>query len=795
MSVMNRKMFSNRDARTKLAGMGGILSSSPELMGATQRFETGGGATPRGVPDSLRLSESLVPRSPVAIIGSRNFYLSEDGNYIVDEKGNLVRDPAIINAVLSRPGIAEALNSASARLEPSDPFVASAAPADISIPSETLPMNTAADSGFEGEIFDSALMSDTQFLPPQPEAEADRLAASAGFVGEDEPTTTDYSTITEPDLEKLLSLNPRNPNPALIDEILMRSTPVNDDEQLFLAPEPEADGFVPRFLGDTRQQQAQVAKDNPPSVETDGGPAVETDGGPTFFGDVVPYAGGLGSLLAQRVGSEVKDIASEVIDNNFAGAGPFVRDDTTLASGELLDAQAQAQAEAQAEAEAVPELTGESLLYEDETGEVGRAISDTPLYKTPAGPEDPIKRDSKGVPTSVNKNRISDEKLQRFTDAFAKSDRGPRATEIYENQLAEYEAAVIQNNARQVYEDGINAEKAAAAAVENAAEVTGYDAAIEAARRNDNPVLVTALQEEQLKAGADLSEIDADADGSLGTDFTSNASKIDELNKNAVSKPIDQVVTELGLSTTAPVGVNETPRMSDVIKDLEKKVADADPADANQTTASAILDASNVDTSNMDIKQRTVAMREMLNGMIGETDADKKEEFWMNMAMMGFAVASGESSSALKNIGDGLLAGTAQIQKGKTASRDRDDKITLLAFESAIADKRAADALSISRDTEKRKAAASLKAYEQKLILQNLYEKPDSILKTDLGLAAMYAQMKGVEIATLGEGQTPMNIIEELYKNQPELLEKFSRVTGFPLSGTPTRTLDSLDLP
>tara|TARA_R110001606_G_scaffold81946_2_gene188370 strand:- start:2361 stop:3068 length:708 start_codon:yes stop_codon:yes gene_type:complete len=235
--------------------------------------------------------------------------------------------------------------------------------------------------------------------------------------------------------------------------------------------------------------------------------------------------------------------------------------------------------------------------------------------------------------------------------------------------------------------------------------------------------------------------------------------------------------------------------MSDVIKDLEKKVADADPADANQTTASAILDASNVDTSNMDIKQRTVAMREMLNGMIGETDADKKEEFWMNMAMMGFAVASGESSSALKNIGDGLLAGTAQIQKGKTASRDRDDKITLLAFESAIADKRAADALSISRDTEKRKAAASLKAYEQKLILQNLYEKPDSILKTDLGLAAMYAQMKGVEIATLGEGQTPMNIIEELYKNQPELLEKFSRVTGFPLSGTPTRTLDSLDLP
>ena len=42
MSAMNRKMFANRDARNKLAGMGGILSSSPELMGATQQFEPGG---------------------------------------------------------------------------------------------------------------------------------------------------------------------------------------------------------------------------------------------------------------------------------------------------------------------------------------------------------------------------------------------------------------------------------------------------------------------------------------------------------------------------------------------------------------------------------------------------------------------------------------------------------------------------------------------------------------------------------------------------------------------------------
>ena len=41
--------------------------------------------------------------------------------------------------------------------------------------SETLPMNTAADSGLEGEIFDGALMRETQFLPPQPESVSETI--------------------------------------------------------------------------------------------------------------------------------------------------------------------------------------------------------------------------------------------------------------------------------------------------------------------------------------------------------------------------------------------------------------------------------------------------------------------------------------------------------------------------------------------------------------------------------------------------------------------------------------------
>ena len=41
MNVGNRKLFSNRDARSKLSSMGGIMASSPELMGEAQRFAVG----------------------------------------------------------------------------------------------------------------------------------------------------------------------------------------------------------------------------------------------------------------------------------------------------------------------------------------------------------------------------------------------------------------------------------------------------------------------------------------------------------------------------------------------------------------------------------------------------------------------------------------------------------------------------------------------------------------------------------------------------------------------------------
>jgi len=61
MSVMQRKLFANKEARTKLRDMGGIMSSFPELSGEVQRFQAGGGVTPgfrpTAAPDPIRVEQ------------------------------------------------------------------------------------------------------------------------------------------------------------------------------------------------------------------------------------------------------------------------------------------------------------------------------------------------------------------------------------------------------------------------------------------------------------------------------------------------------------------------------------------------------------------------------------------------------------------------------------------------------------------------------------------------------------------------------------------------------------------
>ena len=860
MSVMNRKMFSNRDARTKLAGMGGILSSSPELMGATQRFETGGGATPRGVPDSPRLSESLVPRSPVAIIGSRNFYLSEDGNYIVDEKGNVVREPSILNAVLQK------LTGESAPA-PDLNVVPEIAPAPVVIPrpSETLPMNTAADSGFEGEIFDSALMRDTQFLPPQPEqgiasvlsdrgvppeatanrqaalarlkeqfselslfperdsggletiilnqpeaevgdgfvprhpgdtrfqqellardnrtstvqdpepesgpviverstaadpfgpealaaraamqerenqerlsidakldtrdaaaaaqqdaaaqVSVDRLAASAGFVGEDEPTTTDFSTITNPNLEKLLSLNPRNPNPALIDEILMRSTPrtdagggIDSDFDADLSPDMIAEL---NRLEKLRTARGISEKSNPvdqffSGANLVGGAVADTVAAGSELGleglGYISGGGGVSDFFFDRAegarnyraglrGGKDPDAGAGFFDRttkNFAprlinpSEGPTVEAAAELERAEIEQDSIRAYADAviSGNTDLFAEgsvADGERSAFSelDQSSPVGIGPLDTGLLpnelaaiaanNTELGYTD----DDMGLTTGFEQADITSSASPALTDDDMGLPTGPDFQYVAPNVSGTSGVRVIPN---------ADANGGAEIDANGGAEIDGDD-------RNYLDKIIdrfnTNFDEFKNREGSPkevntVVETDTDTETVVETDTDTDTDTVVVPKVETVVVP--KVETVVNPTEVIPPGI---------AVELADRVA-MDPDNASETVSLEFLKRAGVDSTGMDIKQRTVAMKKILSDLMGKTPDDKKEEFWMNMAMMSFAVAAGESPDALKNLTNGMLAGTATIQQGKASDKKLDTDITLAAINQVFSEDAAA---------------------------------------------------------------------------------------------------------
>lgn len=87
MNVMNRKLFANRDARRKLANMGGIMTSSPELMQAGQMFQVGGQI---GSPTAQKVKTVKAPYSGIM------YDVYTDGR-VVEANSGITLDP--MNAV------------------------------------------------------------------------------------------------------------------------------------------------------------------------------------------------------------------------------------------------------------------------------------------------------------------------------------------------------------------------------------------------------------------------------------------------------------------------------------------------------------------------------------------------------------------------------------------------------------------------------------------------------------------------------------------------------------------------
>jgi hypothetical protein len=209
----------------------------------------------------------------------------------------------------------------------------------------------------------------------------------------------------------------------------------------------------------------------------------------------------------------------------------------------------------------------------------------------------------------------------------------------------------------------------------------------------------------------------------------------------------DLAMSQLKLDPISEELVTLSPKKT--IEKIEFKLS-KNPDKAGDIVAEGTLDAAGIDTKDMTPKEKVAAQRKLLNDMMGEEpDDDKKQQFWMNMAMVGFQIASGESSDALTNISQGLLKGTEMIQGQRDAEKADEKELNKLAISRAfekeqndLTRQNRLDVANISAGSKSPGESSSMKLYRQTFTDAFKYQT------TELGKSMEEATQAATEAAT-----------------------------------------------
>jgi len=776
MSVMNRKMFSNRDARTKLAGMGGILASSPELMGAAQRFQTGGQGVPRpgtgygneifGEGNIFSSGAGAASGGDMVILGNTVFYLVDNGT-VIDREGNVIRDPSIVQAViqkvsgeqpsqaqLAQQGTQDRVNIAQQVMaQPPAPVVdGGGGIADLmrslmTPVAETIrgPVQNLGEV-IEGPVQDLGASMQQSMEPLQNAIAAGRVdptalvtpeivddvqelpAAEGGFSLNDtlrsifEPVGDMASEVFAPvgdlmednELRSAIRLGREQEAASAVE-----AQRIAEAERANAALNAEEAGRNPP-VEDNRsvldQLRSSVYSNNP--LET----ALESTGldsnviGNSF---ITPFMNRINEI---RTGDAERN--QSYVDANNARADEVAlaaQEDARNPGGERTEADKLAQA-TELFSQLQGDITGEITAEEEQAALTANATEETDVNSV----ANALNLEILGSANGVYVVRNEDGEVSELTagDLFASVEDLGRVPEegdpeylqnleteykslldrIADPSTSENERTVLENR-KKVLEERYDSNlllsnlsypnlqsRFTRGALDLAGNIgsklgiIGTETAVDLLNQADavvvpEPPTVDLL--EQVRA-AEAAEAEAEAAPEAGAETVTP-----EVVAPAAEAGAETVTPEV----VTPEVVTPTINTSEIQTDI-----DENPGDANTITTDALLKSTGVDTSNMSVKDQTVAMKKMLTDLMGQTDEDEKEQFWMNMAMVGFGIAAGESSDAMKNIADGLLAGTAQISKNTTDKKARDDKFTLTAFGEVLADKRARE--KFGRDLE-----------------------------------------------------------------------------------------------
>tara|TARA_R110002012_G_scaffold9557_5_gene43846 strand:- start:27 stop:2471 length:2445 start_codon:yes stop_codon:yes gene_type:complete len=724
MNVMNRKMFANRDARRKLANMGGIVASSPELLGTAQTFQAGGGAFPRqeyadmlsGFQDMIfdRRQYDLVARSIPEIFGK------------YDPDNPRERRDAVREFAVSRLG-KDAAREIFSRL----PGVTSKEK-EFRDDSTTLPLK---GPGYALPIFGEEYRGG---VPLRYENLANSMETRKGLASiYQQPNVASTSDLTE--FEKIRQSMDAVPEAGQLDPLAAEKALLATDNAtkvMALRRRIPVEEYINSLDPEVIRRNAQrvlEAQDSASIKAQDDAVISELTSRGEMPGqlDFVSVNPSYTENQTDRFNNLDKSSLTEPVTDAIVPRPRDIRDQDprTLNLGQkavqdLVIAEENKESPgllqsgfdySQLKPEEKPSFMDVLNLGADITVEGTKRI-DQALFGDYEDKLLPVG----SVPTATEEVREINELLKNETDPLRIQVLNRRREELlgklnleeFDKDAKEFIMSLPQTAGDlagkagsalyRLYQENVVASNDPEAAYNNLTSLAESDAFTEK--------LIELRDEEanQKEAAREKELAELKAGGSDPEFKTMDQARLEAQNV-ILNKPSEETETKTetpsgetgagnadtdtgtgGGDAGAGAGAGGASN-AEIVTTTENAVTNAteEGGDTNEAASKAILDTAGINTSDMSTKERVTSFKNLLSELAGDTDEEKKEEFWMNMAMIGFGVAAGESESALKNIADGLLAGSSQMLKSRAKRKAREDKFTMAALDNVLAEQRA----------------------------------------------------------------------------------------------------------
>jgi hypothetical protein len=686
MNVMNRKLFANRDARRKLANMGGIIASSPELLGTAQTFENGG-----------QTFSSIFSRlmAPATYNMSRLGSLDEPTQTGLDDIETTSKIAQDQMAVLSKAKAGETLGKIAKDLALDVTDVINIIAGGASLLATEL-------TGLAGDvagIVTSAVNQDAGKFILEKAQDVKDFGRGAYF---DEGKT----------LPRLVDTDMRSfSRAATIEEAAKKQEELKQSQGL-TTPEQRAKIAA--------QSDAAIKRASPETLRDTGESVGFT--GTTDLLSATPKSGVMSSLGGSEVLFDLLQGRDTVPDKTasvgFEGGSPIappVRSPSGFGEGIMSQAPGisvpnvdigeagleRAREIAERDA-AIKKYLATSDSFVDALDEANQTGGDRDRVFTMfdrfgqmiADPEDTVFKDpADDAIFDVNKRAMdfirSDTSTPReeiYSDLLGGD---PRAIARYQESTPEEVQAISDRLAREAAADEAAKVKQqfgdldAEAQAQRDAEIAEQQAMLDDddATLNPSQKIVKEFQRQVdvlKKERADRKKVEEDQGF-----YTEEDEKI------PVKNPEFQELLKGPSDEDSPQEEDSEKvieKLDKAVDDENKKTGGGSPANAG---ANIFLDAAGVDSSNMTLKDKVTSMKEIYTDLLGYDDEDESELFWLNMAQVGFLVASGQDPNALSNIAAGFAQGASKFAEDKRDKKARDDKMTLAAFSEVMADERA----------------------------------------------------------------------------------------------------------